>query len=299
LAGIALTLLIGAIIGLLLSATPEHKAGFRMKPLASKDANHIAEFLRQVPLFSQQQPDFVLRIANKTEHLAFSKGAILIKQGDVGDTFYVITEGQVEVVLDRPSGVQDRVAVLGQGDSFGETALLENVPRTATIRAMSNGAVCVLGKKEFDTLVKEAKADDLVAFIRGANVLHSSPLFAELKPEARAQFLHRAKPVKLKADEVIIRRGEAGNRFYVVLEGNLDVLGEDDKTTIASLKKGDPFGEIALLSNKPRTATVVARSAGSLLALDRDDFFEFMKGHMSLGRKLEQLGADRLTKETP
>jgi CRP-like cAMP-binding protein len=68
----------------------------------------------------------------------------VIRQGDVGDRFYVIDEGSFEVLADG-----QRVNTLGEGAFFGEIALLHDVPRTATVRAAGDGAVWALDQEEF------------------------------------------------------------------------------------------------------------------------------------------------------
>jgi CRP-like cAMP-binding protein len=173
-------------------------------------------------------------------------------------------------------------------------ALIESVPRTATIRALEPGEAIVIDRASFQSAAAGQAGADLVSLIRGANVLKASPLFAELGPEAMATLLKRVQRIPMKKDQTVIRRGEVGEFFYVTLEGELEVMGPDDRTPVATLRKGDPFGEIALLANVPRTASVVARTDGSLLCLSREDFNQFFSEHLALGEKLEQLGTGRL-----
>jgi CRP-like cAMP-binding protein len=79
------------------------------------------------------------------------------------------------------------------------------------------------------------------------------------------------------AEQDVVRQGETGDRFYVVTEGELGVTV--DGTAVATLRDGDYFGEIALLRDVPRTATVRARRDSTLLALDRDAFLTAVNGY--------------------
>ena len=106
--------------------------------------------------------------------------------------------------------------------------------------------------------------------------LRAIPIFTPL-PEATLESLARALvPVTAQADEEIVRQGEPGDRFYVVDSGSVDVFV--DGAAVATLDSGDYFGEIALLRDVPRTATVRAREAAQLLALERDDFIPAVAG---------------------
>ena len=92
---------------------------------------------------------------------------------------------------------------------------------------------------------------------------------------------------------VIVREGDAGDRFYIVAEGELDVT--QDGVAITSLAAGGYFGEIALLRDVPRTATVTARTNVVLYALDRDDFLAAVTGHPQSAEAAETVMSARLS----
>lgn len=143
------------------------------------------------------------------------------------------------------------------------------------------------------TLVLE-QGEDILNILHGLEVLKDSDVFSDLGPEAIIRLLSMVQRLYIKPGQVVIRRGELGQCFYIVMDGELEVMGKDDKTPVATLKKGDPFGEIALLSDVPRTANVVARTDGSVLFLDSYTFKDFLAEFGNLGDKLEKLGAERL-----
>ena len=95
------------------------------------------------------------------------------------------------------------------------------------------------------------------------------PIFAPLPTATIEQLVGRLTAIPVSAGEEIIRRGDRGDHFYLVESGEVEAQLED---RVALLERGEGFGEIALLRDVPRTATVVARSDAQLLALDRDDF---------------------------
>ena len=122
------------------------------------------------------------------------------------------------------------------------------------------------------------RIDDLAAGPHpDLDVLRGVPFFASLPETALERLAAAAARVQVPADEDVVKQGEAGERFYVVAEGALGVTV--DGAEVATLDAGDYFGEIALLRDVPRTATVRARRDSMLVALDRDDFLTAVNGY--------------------
>jgi MFS family permease len=108
-------------------------------------------------------------------------------------------------------------------------------------------------------------------------LLRSLPIFAPLPAPALERVVSRLIPTEVAPGTEIVRQGDPGDRFYVIEEG--DVMVSKNGRQVATLERGDFFGEIALLREIPRTATVTARTETSLYALERDDFLEAITGH--------------------
>ena len=107
--------------------------------------------------------------------------------------------------------------------------------------------------------------------------MRESPIFSPL-PQAQQERLARELiPVHAASGEAVIREGASGDRFYVVDTGELEV--SVDGAGVRTLGPGDHFGEIALLRDVPRTATVTATTAVDLYALERDEFIGAVTGH--------------------
>jgi MFS family permease len=119
-------------------------------------------------------------------------------------------------------------------------------------------------------------------------LLRTHPIFAPLAAPALEEIAASLVPLRLAAGDVVIRRGDPGDRFYLVAEGELDVdVGK-------RLGRGDGFGEIALLRDVPRTATVVARTDARVFALERDDFLAVVTGHAESAEAADTVVASRL-----
>jgi CRP-like cAMP-binding protein len=100
--------------------------------------------------------------------------------------------------------------------------------------------------------------------------------------------------VHVHPGESVIREGEYGDRFYVVVEGELDVTCE--RGAYPAVSAGDVFGEIALLQDVPRTATVTARDECLLYALDRESFLCAVSSHVSATNAARRVASERLAR---
>jgi MFS family permease len=100
--------------------------------------------LARIPIFAPLAQIDLERLARQLDRIETPAGTEVIRQGDIGDRFYVVDEGEFEIVIDG-----ERVRVQGEGEFFGEIALLQDMPRTATVRALTDGAVWALDQEEF------------------------------------------------------------------------------------------------------------------------------------------------------
>ena len=115
----------------------------------------ICEFLRNCPVFSHHSPSELTEIAQKMAYEKYPPRGVIFHQGDAGDKFYLIREGQVEVLIDGPDGPQV-VARLEKGNIFGETSLLRHQPRNATVRAVDEVELYVLGRNDFEAAMEKS-----------------------------------------------------------------------------------------------------------------------------------------------
>jgi Major Facilitator Superfamily/Cyclic nucleotide-binding domain len=129
---------------------------------------------------------------------------------------------------------------------------------------------------------------------RPFKALRAISLFAPLSLATIENVSRKVDEVQVTAGETVIREGDYGERFYVVAEGLLDVRSEHG--AYPSVGAGDYFGEIALLHDVPRTATVTARDDSLLYALDRESFLSAIFAHAATGRTAHHVAAERLAR---
>jgi len=111
--------------------------------------------LREVPLFSEMDEQEVAGIREIMEEMKFKAGQVIIREGETGDLFYVITEGRVEVIIRDAAGSDMILHEAGPGDFFGELSMLTNEPRSARIHAVEDVTTLVLERDEFFNFLRK------------------------------------------------------------------------------------------------------------------------------------------------
>ena len=147
--------------------------------------------------------------------------------------------------------------------------------------------VVLLGAKvaKIDAAAPAPDADEL-------RILASVPIFAPLPGGSLEHLASRLVPMRLEPGTMIVREGDSGDRFYIVAEGEVEV--SQSGAVLSELGPGGYFGEIALIRDIPRTATVTARTPVVLYALDREDFLAAVTGHSQAAEAAETVMSARL-----
>ncbi|MDP7130936.1 MAG: cyclic nucleotide-binding domain-containing protein [Planctomycetota bacterium] len=246
-------------------------------------------------LFNRFDPDELATIASLVGSSTFEPGTNIIKQDEPGDEAYIIQQGVVDVLVEDELGETHSVAHLSAGDFFGELALLEDAPRSATVKAVDHVDVLILDRPVFDRFVEsfgEAR-DKLANAIRALRLIHEIPLFDDFSQEEVATVATQFQVESFKSGEEVIGFGEMGDKFYVIQSGQADVLLPDSDEPIRNLKTRDFFGEIALLEDVPRTASIRATEDMTALSLGKGDFLQLVGGNPFARKRLSSISRQR------
>jgi putative peptide zinc metalloprotease protein len=246
--------------------------------------------LRAVPVWAALPQARLLEVARAMQAEDVAPGTEVVRQGEPGQRFYLIARGAFEVFVDGRPEVR-----LGRGDYFGERALLRRQPRAATVVAVEPSRVFGLDQAEFEALLAHdlETRERLAAAMAYREEVADMPLFRELSPAELDLLLVRLSPVNVQVGEAVIRQGEPGQRFYVVRSGRVEVTRDGE--LLAELGPGEAFGEIALLLDVRRTATVIAREPTQLLALEADAFRDLLSSYLGRATELQRLSHLRLS----
>lgn len=255
------------------------------------------EKLPPSPLFSAlDKPAFEALIA-KLDMRWVGKGDTLIKEGDQGESMFVVVQGVVNVMHG------DKVlAVMKEGAFFGEMALLTDSPRLASVVAAKDGLLFEIHKAK---LAEIAAAHPAVAkvvdeFYRDrllSNVLRASPVFLPLSDGERSALGEKFKRHSLPPQTILLEQGKPGTGLCVLLRGKCDVFhkgGRGEEIPLPNLREGDVFGEISTLTGSPCTATVRTQGYCEVLELSREDFHKFVLPNPEVREMVHKLMAERL-----
>ncbi|HYY08135.1 MAG TPA: cyclic nucleotide-binding domain-containing protein, partial [Actinomycetota bacterium] len=231
-----------------------------------------AELIDALPAFDDLPEELLSDLAGRVRLRVLQPGEPVFRQGDRPEAFFVVRRGTVQIEDQHPETGDTRVIrTMAQGESFGEMGLLGSHRRQATVRAIDDVELFEVDKGTFDRLLAEdIQAPDFGHTMQALAELRELPVFHGLDSEQLNAILEHGAWVTAAPGEALVTQGEPGDRFFVIESGRADV--QRDGALLGSVSKGMYFGEVALLRDVPRTATVVAVTPMRLFALDRDGF---------------------------
>ncbi|DAZ94562.1 TPA: hypothetical protein N0F65_004178, partial [Lagenidium giganteum] len=245
---------------------------FRKIMATTASATQLARvnFLKNVELLQRLSNNQLQKVAAALKLQRFDDGEYIIRQGEEGNTFYIIVEGKVRCTS-RGLGAdaaEKELMMLYRGNYFGEMALMLNEPRQANCIAVGNVDCYVMDRTQFTKLLGPLRS--LIDRQMRIRVLRSVPLLSSLTDDELDILAHALNVVSFEDNSKIIKEGDAGDTFYMISDGKVSVRKSGFE--IMQLRSGEFFGERALLANEPRAADCVAIGRVECLTLHRDAF---------------------------
>ena len=255
--------------------------------------------LPEIPLFSGLPREAFLALAAGFARVEAPAGTAVVREGDRGRSLYVVASGRLRVERARPDAPVV-IARVGEGDFFGEMALLSGEPRMASVVAEEDSEVLEIGADVLASICRThpAVAASLARFYRQrllANAMATSPVFAPFSADDRAALVRRFQPREVKPGQILVREGERSEGLFVALSGRFEVVksGGGAAVKVATLREGDLFGEMSCLRRQPAAASVVATRRGIVLRLPREEFTEVASSHPQVLELVSGLADER------
>ena len=297
---LGVAVLVGTVAALPLALIFGRRRGPRpeRKAVEGADLVRAREALTSMPFLEHVDPEVRDRVASHFVKERFRQGARVVTQGTQGRTFYLLVEGNVVVEHEEESGLHRPVARLHPGQFFGEVALLRDVPRTATVRAVDDVTVFALSRDDFDELLKGAGGaeDETRKRLEAVLMAQRMPIFSELGPSGIQSVVAGASFERHPAGDMIIHQGAAADALFLLLTGKCRVVHEEgaSQSAVADLEAGDYFGEIGVLHAGVRTSNVDATSDVELMRIPAETFLEAVRAHFRFGLFVDLEAAERI-----
>jgi CRP-like cAMP-binding protein len=252
--------------------------------------------LPPIPLFSDLKKEELSRVMEKIQARRFSAGKAICREGDPGNSIYIISRGRVAVTR-KPAGKEKTVLnELREGDFFGEFGFFCNARRQATVETLTETEVLEMTQGDLARVIREFPGVSKVLFKFYKervldNLLAGSALFQTFSPGERRKILEAARLEEFPAGATVIEEGARGECLYILKSGEVEVFAagaQKEKVPLATLKEGDYFGEISLITGRPRTASVKTLKPAELVRLDKEDFDRIVALHPETLKVLEE-----------
>ncbi|KAI5951995.1 PKAR [Candida jiufengensis] len=231
--------------------------------LSTTEEESLANSLQNNFLFKQLDDSSKKTVISALQSKNFKKDSIIIKQGDEGDFFYIIESGIVDFYVN-----DSKVNSSGDGSSFGELALMYNSPRAATAIAASDVTVWALDRLTFRRILLEGTFNRRLMY---EDFLKDIEILKSLTDQERSKLADALSTEMYHNGDKIVVEGEKGENFYLIESGSCQVYNEK-LGEIKKLGKGDYFGELALIKELPRQATVQALDNVIVATLGKSGF---------------------------
>ncbi|KAG0317256.1 hypothetical protein BGZ99_006421 [Dissophora globulifera] len=259
------------------SMVPSHQNYVKtVVPKTDEQRRRIEASISNNFLFKNLDEDQHEDVVNAMTEKRFQRGDNVIEQGAVGDFFYVVETGTLDVFVAKNGRPSEKVFEYGPGGSFGELALMYNGPRAATVTATSDVVLWALDRITFRRILMEntsRKRRMYEAF------LETVPLLMSLEPYERHKIADALESVYFDDGQVVVKQGDQGDNFFIIESGEATVIKCNDEGVeyaMPGLGPGQYFGELALLNDMPRAATVRAKGRLKCATLGKRAFVRLL-----------------------
>merc|ERR1712110_494429 len=229
-----------------------------INPKTDEQRTRLNTACNKVLLFNRLETEQFNTVLDAMFEFPAEPGQKIIAEGDDGDNFYVIENGVYDVYK-QINDEEVKVASYDNKGSFGELALMYNAPRAATVTSVDGGTLWALDRQTYIRIIVRANAKKRRTYEQFIETVH---LLKTLEEFERQKIADAMEPQKFTDGNTIIKQGDTKtDYFYMLMEGEVRFTVEDESGEEKEIKRSGPgsyFGELALITDKPRAATAYA-----------------------------------------
>lgn len=261
-----------------------------------KGGEERGDALPDIPLLSELNEEELVEVVKSFRHISFPMGGMICREGDEGDSFFIINRGCVKVFIEGVAGEKMEIARLKEGDFFGEVGFFTDAKRHASVMALDDTDLLEIGKGDFEEIEEgHPRIREILEDFYRKRVLDKlmavSPLFGMLKEGDRHELLGRFVHKTFKQGETVVNEGEEGKSLFIIKSGRVGVSTVEPggkEISLAQLRENDFFGEGAVITGKPRTATVTALTLLEVMELSKEDLMACFQKYPKMEEMLKR-----------
>jgi len=251
---------------------------------------NLLQALAENPLFAGTAEAALSAFAARSREVCFAAGETVIAEGEQGESLFLLISGRLRVVVTHPERGPRIAAYIEPGESAGAIAILTGEPLSGSVIAEEPAQLLEISRAAFQELLPVHPADvarvltrvfEVVERRQLAMAIHRHPLFAALPLHILRDLGAELKGRFLAGGETLFRQGEEGDALYLVISGRLRIIREVGKRPgiLGETGAGEVVGEVAIIGDQQRLATVVAIRDTHLAALSKEGFHRFLAKH--------------------
>lgn len=293
---------------------PERLKSF-MESIAGEST--LIKMLRRVSFLRQAETSALQLLAEYLDAAQFAAGQWITHQGELGNELYVLSQGEVDFYKDEK---KEPVASLESGQIFGEMAMILSEPREISARAKTDCHLWMLDRADFKKVV--VKFPDLAKFLRELARKRKS-MFQQMENQQQQDVMRRVKakmavkrlqelgfferpepglleriadsmqPLAFMPGQELFRQGESGDTLYFISRGSVAIYLDESKEPVAQLEAGEIIGEMSVLTDAPRSATVTSTAYCQFFVLERQTLDQIAQDYPRLRAELREISEQR------
>jgi CRP-like cAMP-binding protein len=259
----------------------------------------VSEQIENLPLFNYFSPELLGMIVNRSELKEYNPSTPVIVQGDDGTHLYVLMSGRLEVRKRTGTGATKIVSEILPPGIFGENAVVEDVKRMADVVAIEKSIVLQVPAKMLRQIATDSQYIRELDSFRNAIMVNqfftSAPIFRDRTENVIQMFTSKGKIESFIKDQIIFKQGDQADGFYLLLRGSVGV--SVNSRPISRIQQGGFFGEVSMITDVPRTATIYALEEVQVLKISRDSFWEILSLDINMAMFIESVGEMRVRED--
>jgi len=303
--------------GFLLQAISINKMILRIDPSSQDVHQRLAQLYAEktretepprpfpyIPLFSDLDERELQSLLPHVQCKTFLTGSLICREGERGDSLFVIGRGEVSITKRTRQGREVSVRNLREGNFFGEFGYFIDQKRHATVKAASECEIFEISRNTLDKMIEtHPRLNEVLQNLFEERILDNffalSPVFSSLTSKERGEVLKRFFLQKIPEGTLLFKGGDPPRSLYMVRSGEVEIFTQNrhgKKVLLAILESGNFFGEIGPLLDKPRTANARTTRPTELMEMTKEDFNTCLRRFPNLQTKLKEMSLHRLSR---